>query len=209
MLRHQDIWAAVDRLAADHGLSPSGLARRAGLDPTTFNKSKRITREGRERWPSTESVAKSLAATGVSIDEFVALIADRAGAGSRGLPALAFSKAGAEGHFDGAGLPTGKEWAETAFPALSDAHAYALEVAGDALAPTYRDGTVIVVSPAAPVRRGDRVVAKMRTGDVLVAEMRRPPGKTIEVRLLSGDHAERNLSADDMAWVARIMWASQ
>jgi phage repressor protein C with HTH and peptisase S24 domain len=209
MLTHAQIWAAIDRLAARAGLSASGLAKRAGLDPTTFNKSKRITREGRERWPSTESVAKSLAATGISIDEFVALIADRAGAGSRGLPALAFSKAAAEGHFDGAGLPMGKEWAETAFPALSDAHAYALEVAGDGLAPTYRDGTVIVVSPAAPVRRGDRVIAKTRAGEVMVAEMRRPPGKTIELRLLTGDHAERNLPADDMAWVARIVWASQ
>ena len=41
MLTHAQIWSAIDRLAARAGLTASGLARRAGLDPTTFNKSKR------------------------------------------------------------------------------------------------------------------------------------------------------------------------
>jgi phage repressor protein C with HTH and peptisase S24 domain len=76
MLTHGQVWGALDRLAERAGLSPSGLARRAGLDPTTFNKSKRITPDGRERWPSTESLAKALAATGSSIDTFVQLIGD-------------------------------------------------------------------------------------------------------------------------------------
>ena len=58
MLRHEDIWRAIDKLAHEHGLTPSGLARRAGLDATTFNRSKRMSREGKLRWPSTESVAK-------------------------------------------------------------------------------------------------------------------------------------------------------
>ena|ERR1035441_8065513 len=80
ILTHEQIWTALDRLAERAGLSPSGLAKRSGLDPTTFNKSKRITPEGRERWPSTESVAKALAATNNSIDSFVpeaACVADR------------------------------------------------------------------------------------------------------------------------------------
>ena len=64
MMRHDDIWRAIDALAAEHGLSASGLARKAGLDPTAFNPSKRIGADGRARWPSTESVAKVLAATG-------------------------------------------------------------------------------------------------------------------------------------------------
>src|SRR5437764_11711641 len=76
MLTHDQIWGAMDRLAERAGLSASGLARRAGLDPTTFNKSKRITVDGRERWPSTESVAKALAATGSSIEIFVHLMGD-------------------------------------------------------------------------------------------------------------------------------------
>lgn len=51
LLTHEQVWTALDRLAARAGLSASGLARRAGLDPTTFNKSKRVTPDGRERWP--------------------------------------------------------------------------------------------------------------------------------------------------------------
>ena len=78
MLTHAQIWNALDRLAARAGLSASGLAKKAGLDPTTFNKSKRITPDGHARWPSTESVAKSLAATGTPIDVFVQLISDSA-----------------------------------------------------------------------------------------------------------------------------------
>src|ERR1035437_2192847 len=75
-LTHNQIWTAIDRLAARAKLTASGLAKKAGLDPTTFNKSKRITPEGRPRWPSTESVAKALQATGTKVDTFVTLITD-------------------------------------------------------------------------------------------------------------------------------------
>ena len=68
ILTHEQVWTALDRLAARAGLSASGLAKRAGLDPTTFNKSKRITSDGRARWPSTESLSKSLAAAGTGIE---------------------------------------------------------------------------------------------------------------------------------------------
>src|SRR5687767_15472332 len=105
MLTHSDIWNAVDRLAARAGLSASGLAKRAGLDPTTFNKSKRITPGGRARWPSTESVAKSLAATGIGIDAFVGLISDGAVAASRTVPLIGLAEAGRGGYLDDAGFP--------------------------------------------------------------------------------------------------------
>src|ERR1700722_3993467 len=98
MLTHAQIWAAIDRLAARTGLSASGLAKRAGLDPTTFNKSKRVTREGRERWPSTESVAKSLAATGASLDDFVGLISERPSDAAHKLRMLALAQATGAGH---------------------------------------------------------------------------------------------------------------
>jgi phage repressor protein C with HTH and peptisase S24 domain len=91
MLTHGQVWGALDRLAERAGLTPSGLARRAGLDPTTFNKSKRITPDGRERWPSTESLAKALAATGSSIDTFVQLIGDH-GRDVQSVPLLALSE---------------------------------------------------------------------------------------------------------------------
>src|SRR5882672_3660926 len=95
MLTHDQIWTALDRLAERAGLSPSGLAKRAGLDPTTFNKSKRITADGRERWPSTESVAKALAAANASVDNFVQLLGDAAAAGpAQSVPLLGLAQAG-------------------------------------------------------------------------------------------------------------------
>ena len=167
MLTHADIWNAVDRLAARAGLSASGLAKKAGLDPTTFNKSKRITPQGRPRWPSTESVAKSLQATGVTVDTFVSLITERGGAATQAIPLIGLAEAGAGGYFDDGGFPAGKGWDEIAFPAVNDEHVYALEVSGDAMLPAYRDGTAIVVSPAArdPARRPRRGEDARRRSD--------------------------------------------
>jgi phage repressor protein C with HTH and peptisase S24 domain len=208
MLTHAQIWNALDRLAARSKLSPSGLARKAGLDPTTFNKSKRITPEGRPRWPSTESVAKSLQATGVSIDAFVSLITDGVGA-AKSVPLLAFAEAGGSGHFDDGGFPVGKSWDEIAFPAVSDENAYALEISGDSMLPAYRDGDTILVSPAAPVRRGDRVVVKTREGEVMVRELKRQTARLVELKSLNPEHPERTLPIEQVVWIARILWASQ
>jgi phage repressor protein C with HTH and peptisase S24 domain len=208
MLTHDQLWMALDRLARRAGLSPSGLAKRAGLDPTTFNKSKRVTPDGRERWPSTESVAKALAATNASIDSFVQLIGD----GARSVlsvPSISFAQAGSDGHFDDRGFPAGKDWEEAALPSASDEHAFALEISGDALKPAYRDGDVILVSPATPVRRGDRVVVKTSGGEVMVKELKRRTAKAFELQSLNSAHADRTLAASEVAWIARIVWARQ
>src|SRR6201999_3330057 len=79
MLTHVQVWGALDRLAERAGLSASGLGKKTGGDATPFKKSTRITPDGRERWPSTESIAKALAATNSSIDSFVQLIGDGPG----------------------------------------------------------------------------------------------------------------------------------
>jgi phage repressor protein C with HTH and peptisase S24 domain len=208
MLTHAQVWSALDRLAARAKLSPSGLAKKAGLDPTTFNKSKRVTPEGRPRWPSTESVAKSLQATGVSIDIFVSLITDGAGA-TKSVPLIAFAEAGGSGYFDDGGFPVGKGWDEIAFPAVNDENAYAMEIAGDSMLPAYRDGDVILVSPAAPVRRGDRVVVKTKQGEVMVQELKRQTAKLVELKSLDPNHAESTLPIDQVVWIARVLWASQ
>ena len=209
MLTHTQVWSAIDRLALRAGLSASGLARRAGLDPTTFNKSKRITASGRARWPSTESISKALAATGTSIEAFVGLIQGTGGTPTRGVPLLGLAEAGAGGYFDDGGFPAGTGWDEIAFPAVDDAHAYALEVSGQSMEPAYRDGDVILVSPAAPIRRGDRVVVKTRDGEVMAKELRRSTAKSIELKSLNAQHPDRVIATEDVLWVARILWASQ
>ena len=208
ILTHDQIWTALDRLAERGGLSPSGLAKRSGLDPTTFNKSKRITPDGRERWPSTESVAKALAATNSSIDIFVQLIGDSART-MQSMPLLGFTQAGGSGHFDESGFPAGKGWGEVALPAVSDEHAFALEISGDQMKPVYRDGDVIVVSPGTPVRRGDRVVVKTRDGEMMVKELKRRTAKALELQPLNPSRVDRMLPAADVEWIARIVWASQ
>src|SRR6266850_2584987 len=208
MLTHDQIWTALDRLAERAGLSPSGLAKRAGLDPTTFNKSKRITPDGRERWPSTESVSKALGATNSSIDTFVQLIGDGART-MQSVPLLGLAQAGSGGHFDDSGFPAGRGWDEVALPQASDEHAYALEISGDSMKPTYRDGDIIVVSPGTPIRRGDRVVVKTTGGEVMVKELKRRTAKTLELQSLNPNHVDRTLAATDVDWIARIVWASQ
>ena len=209
MLTHAQIWSAIDGLAKRSGLSPSGLAKRAGLDPTTFNKSKRITADGRARWPSTESVAKSLAATGASIDQFVALITEASQPTAEAVPLLGFAEAGAGGYFDDGGYPAGKGWDEIPFPAVDDEHVYALKISGDSMHPAYRDGTVIIVSPSATIHRGDRVVVKMRDGEVMAKELKRKTAKALELKSLNPEHPDRTLAAEEVLWVARIVWASQ
>ncbi len=209
MLTHAQVWSAIDRLATRAGLSASGLAKRAGLDPTTFNKSKRFTAEGRARWPSTESIAKALAATGTPVDIFVELIAAGEGHVTRAVPLLGFAEAGSGGYFDDGGFPVGEGWDQIAFPAVSDEHAYALEVSGQSMEPAYRDGDVVIISPSAPIRRGDRVVVRTKGGEVMAKELKRRTAKTIELRSLNTEHADRTLAATDVLWIARILWASQ
>jgi len=208
LLTHEQIWSALDRLAARAGLSPSALARNAGLDPTTFNKSKRITADGRERWPSTESVAKALAATNASIETFVQLIGDSAPPVAS-VPLLGLDAASQRENFDENGHPTGKGWDETARPAINDEHAFALEISGEALSPLYRDGDVVLVSPATAIRRGDRVVVKPRDGEIMIGELKRRTAKALEISALGAASGDRTMAAADVEWIARIVWVRQ
>jgi phage repressor protein C with HTH and peptisase S24 domain len=209
MLTHAQIWNALDRLAARNNMTASALAKKAGLDPTTFNKSKRITPEGRARWPSTESVAKALIATNTKVETFVTLITDGAKPPISTVPLIGLAQAGAGGYFDDAGFPVGKGWEEVAVPQVTDEHAYALEVSGDSMRPAYRAGDIIIVSPGTPVRKGDRVVVKTNDAEVLVKELQRKTAKSVELKSLNAQHKDRTLSMNEVMWIARVVWASQ
>jgi phage repressor protein C with HTH and peptisase S24 domain len=209
MLRHADIWQAIDRLAARNGLSASGLARRAGLDPTTFNPSKRQSAQGKLRWPSTESVSKILNATDTSFPDFVQLVGSSTDRMMSRIPVLGYAQAGAEGYFDDAGYPAGSGWDEVVFPDVRDPHAYALEVTGDSMMPVYRDGDIIIVAPAANLRRGDRVVVRTESGEVMAKELSRETATKLTLRSFNPEHPDREVNRSDIDWVARIIWASQ
>jgi phage repressor protein C with HTH and peptisase S24 domain len=210
MLTHPQVWGAIDRLAARYSFSASGLAKKAGLDPTSFNRSKRITPEGRPRWPSTESIAKVLQATGASIDEFVALLTQKKGRRpTKPMPVIGLAQAASGGYFDERGFPAGSGWDEIPFPDVNDEHAYALEISGHSMGPLYRKGDIIIVSPAAAVRKGDRVVMKTKNGEVFAVELKRKAAKSVQVVALTPGHRDRTLSASEILWIARIVWSSQ
>ena len=110
------------------------------------------------------------------------------------MPLIGLAEAGAGGYFDDGGFPVGKGWDEIAFPAVNDENAYALEISGDSMEPAYRDGDVIIVSPAASMRRGDRVAVKTRDGEVMVKELKRRTAERVELQLdQSPSIAERML----------------
>ncbi|WP_298282940.1 helix-turn-helix transcriptional regulator [Acidocella sp.] len=214
-MRHEDIWRAIDTLAAEHGLSVSALARKAGLDPTSFNLSKRRGADGKFRWPSTESIAKILAATTTRMEDFSALItgarviADTRPRARTRIPLIGMAQAGTEGFFDDGGYPAGAGWDEIELPATLDANAYALSISGSSMEPLYREGDIIVVSPAAPVRVGDRVVARTAAGAVMAKQLVRRTASRIELLSLNPAFPELRFAPADLLWMHRIIWASQ
>jgi phage repressor protein C with HTH and peptisase S24 domain len=210
-MRHEDIWRALDSLAAERGLSASGLARKSGLDPTTFNPSKRSTPEGRARWPSTESLAKVLDATGATLSDFTALVSGTRSQPSmrRAVPLIGLAQAGNEGFFDDAGFPVGTGWDEVSLPGVNDPNAYALEISGDSMEPVFRDGDTVVVSPAAPIRRGDRVILRTHDGEVMAKQLIRRSARRVEVKSLNPEHPDRSFELGQVEWMHRIVWASQ
>ena len=231
MFTHEDVWRAIDLLAKKHGLSTSALARKAGLDATSFNRSKRITPQGRPRWPSSESLAKVLSCTNTSLEEFTRLMrgetaeaaagaataADAPATGTGGrqrrmrtcIPLIGLARAGADGYFDDGGYPVGSGWDEIACPGIADENAYALRIVGDSMEPVYREGDVIVVSPNSTVRRGDRVVARLADGEVMVKILARRTPEECEFHSFNPDYPPRVVPAREVLWIARILWVSQ
>lgn len=215
MLSHDKVWAAIDALAARHSLSASGLARKAGLDSTAFNKSKRLSADGRPRWPSTESLSKIMLATGTTLSEFVALVQRDArptepyGHPPSSVPLIGFAQAGAGGFFDDAGFPLGEGWEQVDLPGAAREGAYALQVQGESMMPLYRDGDTLIVDPTARLRRGDRVVVKTAGGEVMAKVLLRQTSEQVELLSLNPEHPNRVIEKTQMEWMARIVWASQ
>ena len=211
MLSHQAIWDGIDAIARRHGLSASALAKLAGLDATAFNPSKRVGKDGRERWPSTESIAKVLEATGESFDSFVLATGAYVQPPlplNRTVPLLGLAQAGVGGFFDSAGFPSGQGWDEVRLPSPEDG-TYALEVHGDSMLPLYREGDKVIVSAGEQVRKGDRVAVCTKTGEVMVKILLRQTINRIELGSVNPEFPTRVLETAEVEWVRRIIWASQ
>lgn len=211
MFSHKQVWAAIDTIAERYGFSASGLAKKSGLDPTSFNPSKRNGPDGRPRWPTTESIANLLDAAGASVEEFADLLSGRKGQPPKRkqIPLLGLARAGKGGYFDDSGFPVGNGWDEIDVPGVTDNTAYALEITGDSMLPVYREGDTIIVSPGATVRKGDRVVVRTTDGQVMAKVMQRQTAKNVELASFNAAHDTKTLDLKDVDWMARIIWASQ
>lgn len=244
-MQHDDIWRAIDALAAQRGLSASALARSAGLDPTSFNPSKRRAPDGRLRWPSTESIAKILAASQTGFETFAALVAGisapteaaalgeppaassaasssdtPAGSGTgdplpprRAVPVLGIAAAGGDA-FDAEGYPSGAAWRRLELAAaeigiVDDPHLFALAVEDESLEPVCRRGHVVIVSPDAPVRMGDLVVARLAPGEMVPGRLLRRTISRIDLAGLNPAAPPRLLPAEAVVALQRIIWISQ
>lgn len=215
MFNHDDIWIAIDKLANNCGYSTSGLAKKAGLDPTAFNRSKRMSPEGKPRWPSTESLSKILSVTNVTMNEFTTYIhiesSNITATIKKSIPVIGCAQAGEQGFFTDAGYPQGEGWDMVELPGFTpkDDSTYALEVSGDSMQPLYRDGDIIVVCPESNIRKGDRVVIKTTDGQVMAKELQRKTTSKIELRSLNNDHNDIILEPSQVDWIARVLWVSQ
>ncbi|HQX26624.1 MAG TPA: helix-turn-helix transcriptional regulator [Alphaproteobacteria bacterium] len=215
MFSHKDIWRGIDRLAASCGYSASGLAKKAGLDPTSFNKSKRLSPDGKPRWPSTESLSKILSVTGATMTDFISLIDadnDNENSALRTIPMVGFAQAGKAGFFDEDGYPSGNGWDEVAFPNAEYQNSksiFALQVSGDSMQPLYRDGDILVISAQERIRKGDRVIVKTKNGEVIAKELIKQSAGKISLKSLNPAFEDRSLTLDEVGWMARILWVSQ
>ena len=209
-LSHAQIWSAIDSLARREGLSASALALRAGLDATSFNPSKRFSPGDppRARWPSTESLTRVLAATGLSLAGFAALAGD-APPPRTSVPLLGLAQAGEDGFFDDAGLPTGDGWDQTDLPQPRDS-LLGLRINGDSMMPLYREGDRIIVDrEATDVRKGDRVVVRTTGGETLAKALTAISAATVTLGSINPAYPPRTLPRRDILWMGRILWVSQ
>ena len=205
-MKHPDIWRAIDELAETNGYSPSGLAREAGLDATTFNKSKRVAPDGKRRWPSSESLAKILDVTGTSLLDFAALV-NKTVLKTRiaVLPLAVTTGAGAKTvHFDDNGQPAGKAWAKRTIPGSDDAAAFGIDVNNATLAPAYRAGSLLIAAPGARLQKGDRAVVVQANGTLVIGEITRAAGKTHELTTLGKAAKKIAVERTGMRLIAKI-----
>ena len=155
--------------------------------------------------------------TGASLDAFATLVSGARALASnastrataRRVPLIGFAQAGSDGYFDDGGLPVGGGWDEVSLPEIGDPNAYALEISGDSMEPVFRDGDMVIVSPSAPIRRGDRVVVRTDHGEVMAKQLARRSARRIELRSLNPAHPNYSFDLSEVTWMHRIVWASQ
>lgn len=212
MLTHQQIWGAIDALAKRHQLSPSALAKKAGLDPTALNKSKRVGRDDKLRWPSTESLAKILHVTNCSLEEFVKLLAPEktiSKTDGQYPPLEGFSEAQTAPLIDGQSSAVRNAPETIGWPDYPPAHAFAIKISGDDMEPFYREGDILLISKSANISPGDRIIIKLKSGNIVGKIFTGKNTNGIECTPFGKNAPSAFTAHEQIDWVARIIWASQ
>lgn len=208
MLSHERIWTLIDALAARNGLSVSGLAKRAGLDPTTFNKSKRVAGDGRLRWPSTESLAKILEATKTDLVDFYRIDGlERKGSGPPPIPAdppVPLPVADALGPIGFEDAPDERAW----FPVEPGTSVLVVQVPAAASGLFPAGGRLVVAADAPVDLQGARVYFRLLDGTVGAGEVRAIAKAPDGLEVWTGT-ANLHIRRDQVQFLARILWASQ
>ncbi len=207
-MKYENIWNAVDKLAEKHGLSPSGLAKRAGLDATTFNKSKRLRPDGKQRWPSLDSINRLLEIFGLSFEQFYALSSDEEEKESSSIPFIKLSQLFELNQSNAEDLPM-QSWAKILFPEFRES-LYAIEIDCNEFAPIYRFGTTMIVAQNSDIRKADRILIFTKDNRVLIKEfVRRTPSKLVVTDVYNPADDEENILISDIVRLNRIVWISQ
>lgn len=208
-MQYEQVWNAVDKLAKTQGLSPSGLAKKAGLDATTFNKSKRVRPDGKNRWPSLDSINKIIEVSGISFDQFYNLMeVDSSSVKfAPSIPFIKFSQLGVKPKINKKELST-NDWSKVRFPDGKD-KIYAVDIDDDRFEPFYRFGTLVIVSKNSEIRRGDRILVIKNDDQIEIKEFVRRTSSSMEVNDILSRGEEYSISLKDIKLVNRIVWVSQ
>ena len=206
-MQYEQVWDAVDKLAKLHGLSPSGLAKKAGLDATTFNKSKRIRHDGKQRWPSLDSINKILEACNISFEQFYQLIDDDLAIKPAGIPFISYSELAGMAVVKASKLVTDK-WDNTQFPE-SSVNLYAINLDSADFEPMYRKGYTLIATKDPEVRKGDRVIVLRNKGLPLIKEFKHRTTSTIVFGDIFNPKQDEQVKIDDIKLINRIVWAEQ
>lgn len=207
-MQYEQVWDAVDKLARLNGLSPSGLAKKAGLDATTFNKSKRVRPDGKKRWPSLDSINKIISACNISFEQFYNLIDEELQPESlNGVPYIKYSEL-EKGITVLNDEPQTDNWARKNFPATT-AGLYAIELDNSEYEPFYRRSSTLIAAKNSEICKGNRVIVFLKKGGILIREFSHRTATTLVLNDIPDGLRTTEVNIVDVALINRIFWVSQ
>ncbi len=208
-MKCNELWKTIDKLALRLKTTPSGLAKLAGLDATSFNKSKRFRPDGNPRWPSMESVNKVLQACNITFEDFIALSkAEGISYKPETIALIDIEKLGDKKHIDDNGALIRKNCNAIKFPNIQDNKIFAIDITTNKFEPWFKSGNMLIISPNADIRRGDRLVLKTVDNEIIIGELIKKTVQKTEIKeICSGKNME--LKNNDILWSYRIIWTSQ